>query len=98
MLIIKGVYMSFGETPTPDTIREINEAAVPVENEMELRKICSIAWGPTATKEESEAAKATLREMGYDPSYVDDKNARRDFDNPLSAAQCYDQLEISKRR
>jgi hypothetical protein len=90
--------MNQGESPSREIVAEINQAGAPVERELDARKLCSIAWGPNSSKEDSDQAKAALSELGYDPGYVDAKNIRRDFDNPLSAAQCFDQLELHKNQ
>jgi hypothetical protein len=90
--------MNQGEGPSQEIVAEIDQAGANVEKELDARKLCSIAWGPYSSKEEADDAKVALSELGYNPGVVDEKNGRRDFDNPLSAAQSFDQLEMHKNQ
>lgn len=81
-----------------EIINEINEAASPVERELSLRNLCARAWSFNVSTEEASLAKEVLKNLGYDPDYIDELNNRRDLDNPLSVSQCYDQLILAKQR
>ena len=86
-----------GPMPTPDMVNEINKTGEPVLAEMDDRRIASIAFGYDSKPEEISAARDILTERGFDPTYVDNMNRRRDLDNPLSAAQSYEQMLKNKQ-